>query len=556
MKILILQYIEASVVHDNCFARIDILIKKGKEIDLIEVKSKSIDSTKDSFLTKKDFIRSEWKKYLYDVAFQTFVLSHAYPEYTITPYLMLADTSKQSSIDGLNQLIKINRDKHNRILITHAIPNITKDDLGEDILIKIPIQKFVDLIWKGEDIQPSKKSDEEKKVFFQRIREYSTYCDENKKYLITIGAKCKNCEYKVQMSDLQINEKSGYIECWKDALNWDDSRFLEPHIFDLWNYRNSQGLIEDGIYFLNNIDLGALKLNPRQKLQIQQTVSNPKEKEFIDEELFVKLKQFTYPLHFIDFETTRVALPYNKGRKPYELIAFQFSIHTLNEDGSLIHSGEWINENPGVFPNYDFVRKLKESLSKDNGTIFRYSHYENTVLNTIYDQLTSDEKIIPDAIELMEWIRIITEWKEGKLKQFGERNMIDMLDLVKNHYYHPIMKGSNSIKEVLCAVVNSSGFLKQKYSDPYLGTNFPESIIWLQKEKSSKRYKNPYVLLPPIGEDILDIKEGGAAMTAYGKLQYSDTSEQETNDIIKGLLRYCELDTLAMAMIYEHWLNF
>ncbi len=546
---------EASVVHDNCFARIDILIKKRKKLDLIEVKSKSIDSTDDSFLTNKGFIRSGWKKYLYDAAFQTFVLSQAYPEYTITPYLMLADTSKQSSIDGLNQLIKINRDEHNRILITYATPNITKKDLGEEILIKIPVQEFIDLIGKGEDIQPSKKSDEEKKDFFQRIREYSTYCKENKKYPIVIGAKCKNCEYRVQMSDLQTNEKSGYIECWKNVLNWDDKRFFEPHIFDLWNYRKFQELIEDGIYFLNNIDLDALKLNPRQKLQIQQTVSNPEEKGFIDEKLSERLKQFNYPLHFIDFETTRVALPYNKGRRPYELIVFQFSIHTLNKDGYLTHSGEWINEEAGVFPNYEFVRKLKGILSHDSGTIFRYSHYENMVLNTIHDQLTDDQEIIPDASELMEWIRTITEWKEGKVEKFGERNMIDMLILVKDHYYHPLMKGSNSIKDVLCAVINSSDFLKQKYSQPYIGTNYPEGIIWIQKEESSKRYKNPYVLLPPIGEDILDIKEGGAAMTAYGKLQYSDISEQETNDIIQGLLRYCELDTLAMTMIYEHWLN-
>ena len=44
---------EASVVYDNCFARIDILIKKGNALDLIEVKSKSIDSTDYSFTTQK-----------------------------------------------------------------------------------------------------------------------------------------------------------------------------------------------------------------------------------------------------------------------------------------------------------------------------------------------------------------------------------------------------------------------------------------------------------------------------------------------------------------------
>ncbi|MHA1543019.1 MAG: DUF2779 domain-containing protein, partial [Candidatus Hodarchaeales archaeon] len=111
---------EASIVYNNCFARIDILVKKGNKLDLIEVKSKSIDSTDYSFVTKKNYIRSVWKKYLYDVAFQTYVLSKAYPQLTVIPYLMLVDTSKLTTIDGLNQLIKINRDEHNRVLITHS----------------------------------------------------------------------------------------------------------------------------------------------------------------------------------------------------------------------------------------------------------------------------------------------------------------------------------------------------------------------------------------------------------------------------------------------------
>ncbi|PWI47371.1 hypothetical protein CEE45_12315 [Candidatus Heimdallarchaeota archaeon B3_Heim] len=546
---------EASVVYNNCFARIDILIKEGNKLDLIEVKSKSIDSTDYSFLTKKGFIRSNWKRYLYDVAFQTYVLSRAYPQFTVTPYLMLADTSKPATIDGLNQLIKINRDEHNRILITHAIPNIKKEDLGEAILMKIPVQKFVDLIWKGKDIDQSKKSEEELKDFFQRIQEYSAYCTENKRYPITIGVKCKNCEYRVPISNLHSNERSGFVECWKDVLNWKEEQFSKPHLFDLWNFRKTQALIDEGIYFLEEINFDSVKLNPRQKLQIQQTVFNPEQKEYINAKISERLQKFNYPLHFIDFETTRVALPFNKGRKPYELIAFQFSIHSLKKDGELNHSAEWINEGTGVFPNYEFVRQLKKSLSQDNGTIFRYSHYENTVLNTIYDQLDKDKETTPDAIELMEWIRSITEWKEDNVKNYGNRNMVDMLDLVKSYYYHPLMKGSNSIKEVLRSVVNASGFLKQKYTQPYYGTNFPEGIIWIKEDETSDHYKNPYTLLPPIGEDIIEIKEGGAAMTAYGKLQFTDISEQERKEIVNGLLRYCELDTLAMAMIYEHWMN-
>jgi hypothetical protein len=38
----------------------------------------------------------------------------------------------------------------------------------------------------------------------------------------------------------------------------------------------------------------------------------------------------------------------------------------------------------------------------------------------------------------------------------------------------------------------------------------------------------------------------------FSKMQFSEMTEQERNAIIRGLLKYCELDTLAMVMIYEH----
>jgi len=77
---------------------------------------------------------------------------------------------------------------------------------------------------------------------------------------------------------------------------------------------------------------------------------------------------------------------------------------------------------------------------------------------------------------------------------------------------------------------------------------------------------DPYRLLPPlfenIGDDELDdfvsdatLCDGGAAMMAYAKMQFSDISDLERQKVEEGLLRYCELDTLAMVMIWEYWNN-
>lgn len=77
--------------------------------------------------------------------------------------------------------------------------------------------------------------------------------------------------------------------------------------------------------------------------------------------------------------------------------------------------------------------------------------------------------------------------------------------------------------------------------------------------------KNPYKLLKPLFEgwddeqmeenkgDIENIADGGSALMAYSKLQYTDMTDAEREEIKKALLKYCELDTLAMVMIYEHF---
>ena len=37
-----------------------------------------------------------------------------------------------------------------------------------------------------------------------------------------------------------------------------------------------------------------------------------------------EMDTWKFPLHFIDFETSAVALPFYEGMRPYEQIAFQF----------------------------------------------------------------------------------------------------------------------------------------------------------------------------------------------------------------------------------------
>jgi hypothetical protein len=56
--------------------------------------------------------------------------------------------------------------------------------------------------------------------------------------------------------------------------------------------------------------------------------------------------------------------------------------------------------------------------------------------------------------------------------------------------------------------------------------------------------------------DELAISNGGAATTAYTRLQFEEIEACLRQRICDALLRYCELDTLAMAMIVQGWEEF
>lgn len=147
--------------------------------------------------------------------------------------------------------------------------------------------------------------------------------------------------------------------------------------------------------------------------------------------------------------------------------------------------------------------------------------------------------------------------------------MVDMCDLVKKYFYHPATKGSNSIKKVLPAILNESLYLKEKYAKPIYGSdNGPSSRnfknwAWIALDEKGKVI-DPYKRLPPIFTDldletmdalVVDgsIADGGAAMTSYARMQFSEMSPAETAHVSKALLKYCELDTFAMVLIYEYW---
>jgi len=562
---------EAAVLYNNLFIRIDILEKQGNKVNLIEVKAKSIDmENHEGFISKRGGLQSAWSPYLYDVAFQKYVLKGAFPDYNVTAYLMLANKSSVASVDGLNQRFFLYKNEKGRT----SVKVTDTGDTGDKLLALIKVNDEADIIYNTRQVLEGHDLS-----FVEYVHTLAEAYISSRKIRNPIGMHCGSCEYQATDDDEKKGKISGFKECWKEQTTLSDDDLKEQLIFKLWNFRKKQDLIDNYTYLLKDIDESlfpekeskapGLTDNERRILQIQK-VKNKDNSPYIDSDgIRAEMDTWRYPLHMIDFETSMSAIPFNKGRRPYEGIAFQFSHHIIYQDGSIEHKGQYLNTVQGYFPNYDFIRALKNELESDNGSVFRYATHENTFLAMIHRQLHDDVNDITDRDELTAFIETITHSNDNSVRTWcGSRDMIDLLDIVKRYYYHPVMKGSNSIKVVLPAVMESE-FIQKKYSQPVYGgkgriksLNFKDHI-WIKKDSSGKII-SPYKLLPPlfegIDQDQLDnfitdesLADGGAAMTAYAKMQFTEMTETEREKISEGLLRYCELDTMAMVMIYEYF---
>lgn len=562
---------EAAFQIEGLFIRTDIIVKNGKNIKLIEVKAKSFNPNDENiFVGSRGALVSSWKRYLFDLAFQKYVAQKTYPQFQFEAYLLMADKTKKATIDGLNQLFRIPNNGNPRTDIIKRVHSL--EEIGSTVLSEINVDNIVN------DIIVNKYKYYENLNFEDAIATFKMAYQEDV-YLNwpTQFSSCKNCEFKATLQQEQEGLKSGFKYCFSKQLNWTAKEFNKPNAMQIWNFRG-KNLMEENRLLMEQLTENDLNIKPeagriapseRQWIQVEKAVNVDTSFHAEKDELKQEMEKWVFPYHFIDFETSTVALPFTAGRKPYEQVAFQFSHHKYNEDGSIEHYSQYINNTAGEFPNFIFARALQSALGNDNGSVFKFATHENSIVNAIIIQLQeSNEK---DKKELVSFLKTISQ-STSKLSETwqGDRNMIDLCRVVKDYYYNPHTKGSNSIKAVLPASLNSSDFLKMKYSQPIgkinlTSHNFPSNHIWLQMEDD--QVINPYKILKPLFDnwtetemeanlsDMENIADGGAALTAYAKLQFTDMTTKERDEITQGLLKYCELDTLAMVMIYEHFRN-
>lgn len=543
---------EPAFSYGRFLIRCDILIKNGSSFEIIEVKAKSYDAADPKSLGASGKPSSRYLPYLQDIAFQAHVLRLCHPDAEIRSFLMMPDKTRAATIDQMNQLFPLD-DAGEKVVLHGGSVGI---GFEQSLLSKVAVDQYVNTIL-SEPIQYPGGSG----LLADVAEEWAQAYAEGKLFKPPIGSHCASCEFA---ADRGGSLRSGFHECWQEANGWSERDFPEATVLDLWNFRQKDKLIQQGKRDLKSVtqdDIGyaplgdKLSQSERQWLQIDGLATPHKERGFFFHEDYMsrQMADWRYPLHFIDFETSAPAIPFHIGMKPFENVAFQFSHHILEQDGRLRHASEFLMARAGMFPNFEFVRALKDALDSDDGTVFCWAAHENTILEHIKQQLQSRNDAPDDKGELLAFL--------DRLTKGGDRQMVDLKKIAEEGYFHPATKGSNSIKKVLPAVLSSSDHLKARYSQPLYGAqdgilskNY-HGIAWWQPDQDGKP-RDPYKILRDIKSEtpeVSGIAEGGEAAMAYAKLQNEGLNDHKRKEIEASLKRYCELDTLAMAMILEAW---
>jgi len=206
------------------------------------------------------------------------------------------------------------------------------------------------------------------------------------------------------------------------------------------------------------------------------------------------LAGLAYPRYYLDFETISPAVPFWAGTRPYQAVPVQWSCHI--DDGSGDGSFESMRHEEFLdLSGKPPMRALAESLIDcldDSGPVLMYTNYEEQVIRTLADMFPDLRR---DLLKIVD-------------------RLFDLHPVVKDHYYHPDMLGSWSIKAVLPTVNPEMDYKK-----------------------------------------LEGIQEGTAASNGFLEAINPEADMVRKLELEEQLRRYCRFDTEAMVEIVRFFVS-
>jgi hypothetical protein len=279
-----------------------------------------------------------------------------------------------------------------------------------------------------------------------------------------IGPHCRN-PYECLLTD-----------CWE--------HLPEHNIFTLYyGGKKSFEMYGSGIVAVGEIPDG-YKLNDKQRIQQACVASG---EPHIDREAICGfLSSLEYPLYYLDFETIGSAVPLFDGTRPYQNIPFQFSLHVVKDESSQPEHLAFL-ANGTDDPRPALLAELKNTIGNDGSILVYNKGFEEGILKEL-------ARAFP---QYSGWVTDVSN------------RLVDLLVPFSGfHYYHPLQKGSASLKRVLPAITGR-------------------------------------------GYEDLDISDGQVASVRFLTATFGDMPEAEKAQVMDDLEKYCGRDTEGMIWIVE-----
>jgi hypothetical protein len=239
----------------------------------------------------------------------------------------------------------------------------------------------------------------------------------------------------------------------------------------------------DGFADLRDVPLDRLKRDDHRRIWRATSDGQPD----LDPAAAAKLAALPWPRYFLDFETVGPAVPMWKGTRPYQKIPMQWSCHRQDADGTLTQLPAFL-DTTGQDPRRAFAESLVSAIG-DSGTIMVYNAaFERGVMMQLAE--TFDD--LAPALRGM------------------AARLFDLLPLAREHYYHPAMMGSWSIKRVLPTVAPDLDY-----------------------------------------GNLGSVQSGDMVEPVYFEMVDGSTLMERKAELEAALLSYCARDTLGMVRVAE-----
>ena len=521
---------------EKFITRIPILVKSGNSFTIVQIHGKLRKRSESGSINSVPKKRTTCN-YLLKAAFRAEVLRRLYPEAHIHVDFYFPDRIYKATAENVLKLVSDSNS--NKEEISKECSNLfTKVEATKGV--KELSQIIPDII--------SHSAFSGKSV--------SDVCDEisnidwssGNLFNVKVNQSCKYCDYR----------KNDQLEdggCWNTFFFEKEIKDPESHVFELIGHGNEIDS-DKGFFYQEQVPFSdqfstfdfiskhggpTITIQQRRILQLLKAKGDPVPKLWIKPGM-KRLKDLQFPLHFLDFEAATYAIPMQRGDGPYAPVYFQFSCHTMHENGKITHS-EWLDSDfKSGHPHIDFIGKLSEIPDITRGTIVQYSQFEQRALSQILTGWNRNSMVYENEIQTLK--RLIKGESQDDLR------FLDLSQVVRDFYYNEFLEGGLGLKQILTAVLQIE---RQKTDRKVSRVKIHDLNIDFFGSKSGEDKPDPYKAIQMENYDKID--DGAVAMNAYISLKSNLLSERELSEVPTLLKRYCALDSYAMIVIYNHFIN-